>query len=974
MASNKQRIISTVLLLGILIRLIVPVPLHAQTISIEDYLLPGERVVTLAPGLMYNGHLYEIHYFTFGDFNHNSSSLIGLATPETFTQNQITGLLVTADDEIVEDLETLQKVFLLYRSAYYLYEVAAYDRPLGQTDYYPFEDFHRDLEKITENPIFIEQQFKSLFSSPEDEYADAFRGIITPQYETPTILQNFGSELQEGVQQGISLHKTVDLTLTAASYANNPLVHTNAQHVKEMLSTMINRPEAATIELAGRQIALVNALHIIDLVVRLAWMSDLQLERANWFEQYISFAEGDGLLTQEQLRAAQMVKSEAESNGAQRWAIAEDFVRDRSGALTVGLAKKEMVRIWMTWGAQESSSRLASFLISGAGTVTLAISLGNFMYGIDDLYNNFVIAERADELREKFYNQRVNLQESVRFSPLFYDAEIVEQFRVTYMLESLSAAQSFRSYSDGVEGTLNGGFGGILNPINWFQGKVLAEVVTTMRNLGDSVEIDATNTLGDPEVIGQAISLVWQRLSILSPSGTCAINSSDGVELHQEQSDEGDYFVVCVDLQNPYVRFQTMMANDVLNVNAVPDQRENVSNMVIRPPYELRQPIVAVNADYFGDGHGPEGFTVIDGERIDGPNNGDCDNPGFTDCQDNAIYRPSLSISRLNAIEISHKEVPEVENSLAQLSRFYNSVGGGPTLVADGQLIPDPCPAEGFSNFDECSQTRQTAVGVTEDGNTLIIIVADNKTGREIGQLLMKYGAYWGMKLGGGNSSQLWYQGDPKVEGTDVANAMVIFREEIPQHDAIILEQSQFPVLQAGEPFSVTIRLGNTGFLPWEKDLDYALQHVDGERFSIPSPRFLPATVPTGYDLSITLEGIAPSTPGAYQSIWQLVYQDSQGFIEPVSEELGFLVTVVPEGTSLDFTDSLQQFIDQFLAEIEGNVRDYLDELAQEIEARIAAELLKLIPPELQCLLGMGMIFSNGWFLTTWRRKRGQDE
>ena len=203
---------------------------------------------------------------------------------------------------------------------------------------------------------------------------------------------------------------------------------------------------------------------------------------------------------------------------------------------------------------------------------------------------------------------------------------------------------------------------------------------------------------------------------------------------------------------------------------------------------------------------------------------------------------------------------------------------------------------------------------------------------------------------------------------------MIIFHEEIPRHDAIILEQSQFPVLQAGERFSVTMRLGNTGFLPWERYLDYAFQHVEGEQFSISSPQFLPATVGTGYDLAITLEGIAPISPGAYQSIWQLVYQDSQGFIEPVSEELGFLVTVVPQGTSLDFTDSLQQFVDQFVAEIEGNVRDYLDDLQKEIEARLAAELLKLIPPELQCLLGMGMIFSNGWLLTSWRRKRGQDE
>ncbi len=224
--------------------------------------------------------------------------------------------------------------------------------------------------------------------------------------------------------------------------------------------------------------------------------------------------------------------------------------------------------------------------------------------------------------------------------------------------------------------------------------------------------------------------------------------------------------------------------------------------------------------------------------------------------------------------------------------------------------------------------------------------------------------------MSGGSASHLWYRGESLLEGEPVANAIVIYQEEIPRHHTTVLEQSQFPIVQAGERFTMTMRLANTGFLPWETQLNYALQHVGGELFSIPSPRFLPATVNTGYDLMISLEGIAPNTPGAYQSIWQLIYQDSYGFIEPVSEEIGFLVTVLPEGTSLDFIESLRQFIDQFIEEVQGNARDYLDELKEEIEARIRDELLRLIPPELLCLFGLTIVISPGWaFSYVWRKK-----
>ena len=241
----------------------------------------------------------------------------------------------------------------------------------------------------------------------------------------------------------------------------------------------------------------------------------------------------------------------------------------------------------------------------------------------------------------------------------------------------------------------------------------------------------------------------------------CHINPFHaGRELYIEGTEGDMVYIVCIRLTYPHIRFETVMANDQLIINAATDQREAVASMTKREQYAIHNPIVAFNADYFGSGHGAEGLTVINGNRIDGPSNDDCDQKKFTDCHDNAIYRASLSISRLNAIEISHKGASEVTNRIVQLSRFYNSVGGGPILVRNGEVIENPClvRSENVTDYN-CSDIQQTAVGVSQDGKTMIVVVAESKTGEEMGNILLRYGAYNGMKLDGGGSSQLWFEG-----------------------------------------------------------------------------------------------------------------------------------------------------------------------------------------------------------------------
>src|SRR5512141_2956079 len=62
--------------------------------------------------------------------------------------------------------------------------------------------------------------------------------------------------------------------------------------------------------------------------------------------------------------------------------------------------------------------------------------------------------------------------------------------------------------------------------------------------------------------------------------------------------DGGDTHLLMIDLTNPRLRVQTVMANDVLDVWPSDEQREGVVDMAKR--YRDEGVVVAVNGDYFG--------------------------------------------------------------------------------------------------------------------------------------------------------------------------------------------------------------------------------------------------------------------------------------------------------------------------------------------------------------------------------------
>ncbi len=70
-------------------------------------------------------------------------------------------------------------------------------------------------------------------------------------------------------------------------------------------------------------------------------------------------------------------------------------------------------------------------------------------------------------------------------------------------------------------------------------------------------------------------------------------------------------------------------------------------------------------------------------------------------------------------------------------------------------------------------------------GTTLYLLASTQRSTSGLAELLRDYGAFNAMKLDGGGSTQLWYRGRTLVDSDrEIANALLIFKEDRPRHAA----------------------------------------------------------------------------------------------------------------------------------------------------------------------------------------------
>lgn len=403
-------------------------------------------------------------------------------------------------------------------------------------------------------------------------------------------------------------------------------------------------------------------------------------------------------------------------------------------------------------------------------------------------------------------------------------------------------------------------------------------VVTTLPN-GTTVTI-----IGGPRLVdgvnwwevdgGERARYGWAAESLLKPArpspaqhaaarrAQCAVTGPVYPGVYHCQRAH-DVHVVVIDLNDPHVRFETVMAYDAADVRG--GSEEWVGSMAERHAAT----VAAINGDYFSPGaNGPEGLTISSGAQLDTLNT----------MERSALVIGQAPLDSHTArlpIPAAIVRLAELEGSL-EAAQHYNAVGGGPQVVFNSawtwtegfgfpgyrgcaanlppeQVINGECLAN-ISDWMEPA-TPWSAAGLTADRKMVWAVGPYD----QLPGTLAAFGVTTAMKLDGGGSSQLWYDRTLVHGYRPVANGLLVFYQQAVE----VVEPARWQVLMAGETPTLRVTLRNAGADTWTADA-VTLVGPGPTRVS------LPHDVPPGETVRLAWTTTTTATCGWRRDTWRL--------------------------------------------------------------------------------------------------------
>jgi hypothetical protein len=421
--------------------------------SPEATSLPAEvEQIAVQPPLSYRGHTYTVEYQAAGDYRRSDANLFFAATPEFFEQHQILGLAVYRDGTLVTDEEELRTVFTLYTAAYLLYE----HLPANALSSLPpgFED---DLKKAMSSPSFVAQRLTAILKDRRGEIAQALRAMLTPQIE-PVQTDEWLGYVKSGVETGKGFPEAIDAALEAGQWMTSGEIRRAAIGLRQWTADW--RPLTVAgdkvIDVGARRLQWDTALNFLSIALQVLQAAELQADRAGWLETYqAAFQRGRAALDADQVQAIAQVQKEIGNIAQQRLDILNQALRDKTLDLGAKITVKTLASKLTSWSINRYGlQHVAPYLIGKVAVFYgTALTLGDLLLGLSNVYDNLRLAQRAYELHQRFQAGRIALQEQAKAQTdrATYDGELAERFRAAYMLEMLAAAQAHRSYADGAK-------------------------------------------------------------------------------------------------------------------------------------------------------------------------------------------------------------------------------------------------------------------------------------------------------------------------------------------------------------------------------------------------------------------------------------------------------------------------------------------------------------------------------------------
>ena len=153
--------------------------------------------------------------------------------------------------------------------------------------------------------------------------------------------------------------------------------------------------------------------------------------------------------------------------------------------------------------------------------------------------------------------------------------------------------------------------------------------------------------------------------------------------------------------------------------------------------------------------------------------------------------------------------------------------------------------------------------------------------------------------------------------------------------DMVLIEQSEFPVLQVGETATVSFAIQNSGLQRWEPGT-VRLENVSSSLLTYMPAIDLIVEVPPGQTTEWSFPVIAALLPGVHSIDLQMVYADIE-----LGPPMSCDIIVVPPGSN-DLQGQIEQLIAEQKRRLGERFEQEWDRIRKEIEDLIRLELERL--------------------------------
>jgi len=215
-----------------------------------------------------------------------------------------------------------------------------------------------------------------------------------------------------------------------------------------------------------------------------------------------------------------------------------------------------------------------------------------------------------------------------------------------------------------------------------------------------------------------------------------------------------------------------------------------------------------------------------------------------------------------------------------------------------------------------------------------------------------------------------WNVADPLDDPDGVQEPLVsvagLERAPGPTLSALPTRISPIQAVAPGTPMEIVVTIQNTSPGDWPAGDRFTLAHVNGPTLGLAESQPLPQAIPRWREVSWRLPITAPSTPGVYQSTWQMACEGGT-----FGRSITIILVVSPANSSLDLREQLTALVAGAGNQLSEQFDQAWKQAQAEIERRIREEIQRQIREALAPVCGTpvgGVVIAGS--AVWWRRRR----